>query len=70
MAGARLLEQFYPHHVLSRLPSGGSEFWEGRGLAPADWPALCALLLTEVFSPEVLTPMEENDTRFYLEVRK
>ncbi|XP_043205633.1 uncharacterized protein LOC122372479 isoform X2 [Amphibalanus amphitrite] len=70
VAGARLLEQFYPHHVLSRLPSGGAEFWEGRGLAPADWPALCALLLTEVFSQEVLTPMEESDTRFYLEVHR
>ncbi|XP_037093776.1 uncharacterized protein LOC119113590 [Pollicipes pollicipes] len=70
VAGARLLEEFYPRHVLARLPVSAAEFWEGRALPVDDWAGLSALLLTEVFSGDVLTPMEEADTRFYLEVHR
>jgi hypothetical protein len=35
-------------------------FWEGRGLQEGDWGGLAVCLFCEVFSQEVLTPLEEE----------
>lgn len=37
---ARLLEEFYPEHVISRLSKSEQDFWEDRHLEPNDWQGL------------------------------
>lgn len=62
------MERFYPNHVLKRLPVTEEEFWESRGLALNDWSGLAALIYADIFSLDFLTPLDEMDTRFKLEV--
>lgn len=63
-----MLERFYPTHVLQRLPATEEEFWEARGLAVNDWSGLAALIFADIFSLNFLTPLDEMDIRFKLEV--
>ena len=37
---ARLLEDFYPEHVISRLSKSEQEFWEDRHLEVNDWQGI------------------------------
>ncbi|KAK8396821.1 hypothetical protein O3P69_005057 [Scylla paramamosain] len=44
------------------------EWWDSKGLAPGDYGGLASLIFTEIFSSDFLTPMEESDTSFQMEV--
>lgn len=67
--------------MMERLYSGGGggrwsgrdggleeEFWESKGLAVHDWPGLVGLIYTDIFSLDFLTPLDDQDTKFKLEV--
>ena len=43
-------------------------FWAGHNLQENDWLGLVSSLLTEVFSVEFLTPLQDVDTAFSLKV--
>nr|CBH09249.1 similar to CG2519 [Heliconius melpomene] len=43
------------------------EWWAARGLEPADWHALAANTLVEVFDAEILVALEEGEARVALE---
>ncbi|XP_038212023.1 uncharacterized protein LOC119832423 [Zerene cesonia] len=43
------------------------DWWAARGLEPADWHALAANMLAEVFDAEILVPLEEGEARLPLE---
>ncbi|RVE45926.1 hypothetical protein evm_009399 [Chilo suppressalis] len=43
------------------------EWWAARGLEPADWHALAANMLVEVFDAEILVALEEGEARVALE---
>lgn len=62
-----MLERFYPSQVLSRW-GGEEEFWENKGLCPHDWPGLAGLIYADIFSLDFLTPLDDSDTKFKLEV--
>ncbi|XP_037776345.1 uncharacterized protein LOC119573262 isoform X2 [Penaeus monodon] len=44
------------------------EWWDSKGLAVGDYAGLASLIFTEIFSSDFLTPMEETDTSFQMEV--
>ncbi|XP_064104875.1 uncharacterized protein LOC135214466 isoform X2 [Macrobrachium nipponense] len=44
------------------------EWWDSKGLAFGDYAGLASLIFTEIFSSDFLTPMEESDTSFQMEV--
>ena len=44
------------------------QFWSGHNLQENDWLGLTSNLLTEVFSSEFLTPLQDVDTVFSLKV--
>jgi hypothetical protein len=64
-----MLERFYPSHVLQRLPIDEEDFWESKGLSVNDWAGLAGLMYADIFSLDFLTPLDDTDTRFRLEVR-
>ena len=66
---AKMLEGFYPDRVLERLDLTEEEFWERKRLEEGDWQGLATQLLTEVFSSGFLTPLEQTDICFKLEVQ-
>ena len=45
-----------------------AQFWSGHNLQENDWLGLASNLLTEVFSSEFLTPLQDVDTVFSLKV--
>ncbi len=60
---------FYPTRVFNRLtPIEKRRFWSSRLLADGDWLGLACGLLAEYFSRDFLTPLQEMDTVFSLEV--
>lgn len=63
-----MLERFYPSHVLQRLPIHEDDFWESKGLSVNDWAGLAGLMYADIFSLDFLTPLDDTDTRFRLEV--
>uniref|UniRef100_T1J1W8 Uncharacterized protein n=1 Tax=Strigamia maritima TaxID=126957 RepID=T1J1W8_STRMM len=66
---AIMQEKFYPPHIFQRLAMSEADFWEGKGLSFRDWPGLAGLTLSEIFSQDFLTPLEDVDTRFRLHVQ-
>ena len=44
-------------------------YWEQRNLLPDDWTGLTETMLTKVFSPGFLCPLEETDAAFKLDVQ-
>ncbi|XP_060522143.1 uncharacterized protein LOC132699446 isoform X2 [Cylas formicarius] len=65
--GAMMLEKFYPNHVLQRLCCTEEEFWDGKALSTGDWAGLAALLYSELFSLDFLTPLDHTNTTFKLD---
>lgn len=63
-----MLERYYPAHVMQRLSTTEEEFWESRGLAVNDWSNFAAFLYADIFCLDFLTPLDDADTRFNLEV--
>ncbi|XP_054716194.1 uncharacterized protein LOC129225725 [Uloborus diversus] len=62
-----ILQRFFPVHVLKRLQLKEDEFWDKKGLSYRDWSGFAAQLLSEIFSIDFLTPLEESDTCYQLE---
>nr|CAH7734906.1 unnamed protein product [Callosobruchus chinensis] len=65
--GALMLERFYPTHILTKLGCTEEQFWESRNLTPGDWAGLAGLLYSELFSLDILTPLDHVDTSFRLD---
>ncbi|XP_064624711.1 uncharacterized protein LOC135486100 isoform X2 [Lineus longissimus] len=65
----KLVQDFYPTHVIARLPMGEEAFWEHKELEFRDWKGLTCQIFSEIFSPTFLTPLEEIDKTFRLEVQ-
>lgn len=63
-----MLEYWYPQHVMQKLSISEEEFWESKGLSINDWSALAIVFLTDIFSLDFLTPLDDADTKFKLEV--
>lgn len=65
-----MLERFYPNQVMSRWGETPSEeeFWENKGLFVNDWASLASLIYADIFSLDFLTPLDDSDTKFKLEV--
>ncbi|XP_041363220.1 uncharacterized protein LOC121378908 [Gigantopelta aegis] len=67
---SKLLEKFYPEHVLSRLDEDSEEeFWEKNQLEYRDWKGFACKKLADIFSKGFLTPLEETDVSFELKVQ-
>ncbi|KAI4456830.1 hypothetical protein MML48_8g00015589 [Holotrichia oblita] len=65
--GALMLERFYPTHILPKLGCSEDQFWDSRALSVADWAGLAGLLYSELFSLDILTPLDHTDTSFRLD---
>jgi len=65
---SKMLEYWYPQHVMQKLSISEEEFWESKGLSINDWSALAVVFLTDIFSLDFLTPLDDADTKFKLEV--
>lgn len=63
-----MMRNFYPNEILARLGVNECELWERYNVEESDWLALAAIVLGEIFSPAVLTPLADQETRFQLEV--
>lgn len=67
---AHLLESYYPTRIFPRLHlETEDQFWTRKELAIRDWQGFASKLFAEIFSPEFLSPLEETDSRFQLEVQ-
>lgn len=62
-----MLERFYPKHILSKLGCTEDQFWDTRALMVGDWAGLAGILYTELFSLDILTPLDHTDTSFRLD---
>ncbi|XP_022916271.2 uncharacterized protein [Onthophagus taurus] len=65
--GALMLERFYPIHVFPRMSCSEEQFWDAKTLTPGDWPGLAGVLYSELFSLDILTPLDHSDTSFRLD---
>ncbi|XP_050297770.1 uncharacterized protein LOC126737100 isoform X2 [Anthonomus grandis grandis] len=65
--GAMMLERFYPSHMFAKLGCTEDEFWDNKALSPGDWAGLAAMLYSELFSLDFLTPLDHTDTTFRLD---
>lgn len=65
---SKMLEYWYTQHVIQKLSISEEEFWESKGLAVNDWSALAVVFFTDIFSLDFLTPLDDTDTKFKLEV--
>ncbi|XP_049817861.1 uncharacterized protein LOC109609412 isoform X1 [Aethina tumida] len=65
--GALMLERFYPTRILQKLGCTEEQFWDSRALSPGDWAGLAGLLYSELFSLDILTPLDHADTSFKLD---
>ena len=65
--GALALERFYTSHVFPLLNCTEEEFWDSRALSVGDWAGLAGQLYSELFSLDILTPLDHTDTSFKLD---
>ncbi|KAK9888177.1 hypothetical protein WA026_000446 [Henosepilachna vigintioctopunctata] len=65
--GALMLERYYPHRIIPKLGCTEEQFWDSKALMPADWAGLAALIYSEIFSLDILTPLDHSDTSFRLD---
>ena len=65
---AAMMRQFYPSEILSRVSVNETELWERYNVEDGDWLALAAIFLSEIFSPAILNPLADDETRIPLEV--
>lgn len=62
-----MLERYYPHRIITKLGCTEEQFWDSKALLPGDWAGLAALLYSEIFSLDILTPLDHTDTSFRLD---
>jgi len=70
LAARKVAQNFYPVRIFSKM-SGDEEvtnFWETRGLDVGDWMNLAILLMSEIFCQDFLTPLDDPDVCFSVEV--
>ena len=63
-----MMRGFYPSEILARLGISESELWDRYDVEESDWLALAAIFLTEIFSPAILIPLTDSETRIQLQV--
>ncbi|XP_050538538.1 uncharacterized protein LOC126903976 isoform X2 [Daktulosphaira vitifoliae] len=63
---SKMLEFWYPRHVIIKLSICEEEFWESKGLSVNDWSSLAIVFLTDIFSLDFFTPLDDADTKFKL----
>ncbi|ODM94685.1 hypothetical protein Ocin01_11990 [Orchesella cincta] len=69
-AACKVAQNFYPVRIFSKM--SGEEvtnFWESRGLDVGDWMNLAILLMSEIFCQDFLTPLDDPDVCFSVEMR-
>ncbi|XP_050419885.1 uncharacterized protein LOC126832893 isoform X2 [Adelges cooleyi] len=64
---SKMLEGWYPQHVINKLSISEEEFWESKGLSINDWSSLAIVFFTDIFSLDFFTPLDDADTKFKLE---
>ncbi|KAL4240910.1 hypothetical protein ACF0H5_001692 [Mactra antiquata] len=72
LQAAKMLEGFYPDHIMKRLHTTGlseEDFWEKKTLEYRDWTGLASQKLSHIFSPSFLVPLEATDSQFHLQVQ-
>lgn len=62
-----MLERFYPSHIFQKLGCTEDQFWDNKALTAGDWAGLASLLYSEIFSLDILTPLDHTDTSFRLD---
>ena len=68
--GTLMVEKFYSEDVIKRMTETEvKNFWFTKGLKASDWLGLTSFLLSELFTPEFMIPLQEVDTTFALKVR-
>lgn len=65
-----MMRNFYPSEILARIGISETELWDRYDVEESNWLALAAIFLTEIFSPAILIPLTENETRIQLQVIK
>ncbi|CAF4188508.1 unnamed protein product, partial [Rotaria sp. Silwood2] len=67
--GTQLVEKWYPQRILSYLNKDEMEkFWNDYDLEQNDWFGLTSKLLQELFCRDFLTPLEQTDVCYSLQV--
>lgn len=66
--GAALAEAYYQSRMPTWPEGAKEEFWKQRKLTEGDYLGLASQLLGQIFSPEVLTSLEETDKALTIEV--
>lgn len=62
-----MLERFYPSHIFPKLGCTEEQFWDNKALSVGDWAGLAGLIYSEIFSLDILTPLDHTDTSFRLD---
>ena len=65
-----MMHSFYPSEILARIGINESELWDRYDVEESNWLALAAIFLTEIFSPAILIPLNDSETRIQLQVIK
>ena len=63
-----MMRSFYPGEILARIGISESELWDRYDVEESNWLALAAIFLTEIFSPAILIPLTDSETRIQLQV--
>ena len=65
-----MIEEFYTKRILVYPNQDRGEIFQSRGLETDDWEGLAKIQLSESFSPSFLSPLEDSDESFHLNVEK
>ena len=65
-----LIKEFYTKRIIFYPNNGLESVFSVRGLPQGDWESLAKIQLTNSFSQNFLTPLEDSDETFNLEVHK
>ena len=67
--GTIMVEKFYVEQVMTRMTETEvQKFWSNKQLKKNDWLSLTSYLLSDLFSPEFMIPLQTVDTTFALKV--
>jgi len=64
-----MMHSFYPSEILARIGINESELWDRYDVEESNWLALAAIFLTEIFSPAILIPLNDSETRIQLQTK-
>ena len=67
--GTVMVQTFYNQKVFPRMTENEiKSFWANKHLAKSDWLALTSYLYKDMFSPEIMIPLQDVDLTFALKV--